>query len=308
MKSTSLPASAATLAGPAWSTLPELVALGAIWGGSFLFMRIAAADFGPLALVEVRLLLGALPLLPFLWHWRRQLRWRHAWQFMVIGAFGAALPFTLFAWAAERAPAGIGAIANSMTVPFAVLTGFLLYRERIGRAQGLALIVGFIGVVVLMSGKMEGEEIAAASLAGVAAALCYGLAANFTRHWLAEVPPMIGVAGTLGCGTLALTPFALASWPTHAVATLSWASAIALGLVCTGFAYVLYFRLIQRVGAARAVTSTYLIPVFGVLWGWWLLAETPTASMLIAATLIIGSVVISQRVRVAQPAVREGPR
>ncbi|MFC5489091.1 DMT family transporter [Dokdonella soli] len=269
--------------------------LGAIWGGSFLFMRVAAADFGPFALVEVRIVLGALILLPFLWRVRERLTRAHWTRFAIVGALNSAIPFSLFAWGAERAPAGIGAIANSLTVLFAALVAFALYRERIGTRRALAMLAGFVGVVVLMSGRTEGDNIAAAALAGTAASLCYGFAANFTKRWFADVPPLAAVAGTLSCAALMLAPFAVATWPVAPVPRASWLSAIALGVLCTGIAYAFFFRLIQRVGAARATTCTYLVPLFGVAWGWLLLGETPTLTMLVAGTLILGSVIVSQR-------------
>lgn len=279
-----------------WTPI-ELVALGAIWGGSFLFMRVAAADFGPFALVEVRIVLGALILLPFLWRARARLT-RALWlRFAIVGALNSAIPFTLFAWGAERAPAGIGAIANSLTVLFTALVALLVYRERIGRVRALAMAAGFAGVVVLMSGKTAGDNVAGAALAGAAASFCYGLAANFTKRWFVDVPPIAAVAGTLGCAALMLLPFAALSWPSTPIPHASWFSAIALGVLCTGIAYAVFFRLIQRVGAARATTCTYLVPVFGVAWGWLLLGETPTLTMLVAGTLILGSVIISQRTR-----------
>lgn len=280
-----------------WLTPLELMALGAIWGGSFLFMRVAAADFGPLALVEVRIVLGATILLPFLWRARAQLT-RTLWlRFAIVGALNSAIPFTLFAWGAERAPAGIGAIANSLTVLFTALVALLVYRERVGRLRALAILVGFFGVVVLASGKTSGEHVAQAALAGTAASFCYGFAANFTKRWFAGVPPIAAVAGTLGCAALMLAPFALHAWPTVPPPRLSWLCALLLGVLCTGVAYAFFFRLIQRVGAARATTCTYLVPLFGVAWGWLLLGETPTATMLVAGTLILGSVIVSQRSR-----------
>jgi drug/metabolite transporter (DMT)-like permease len=273
----------------------ELLALGAIWGGSFLFMRVAAADFGPFALVEVRIVLGALILLPFLWRARARLT-RALWvRFAIVGALNSAIPFTLFAWGAERAPAGIGAIANSLTVLFTALVALLVYHERIGRIRALAMFAGFVGVVVLMRGKTAGDNVAAAALAGTAASFCYGFAANFTKRWFADVSPIAAVAGTLSCAALMLVPFAGATWPDAPIPRASWFSALALGVLCTGIAYAFFFRLIQRVGAARATTCTYLIPLFGVGWGWLLLGETPTVTMLVAGTLILGSVVVSQR-------------
>jgi drug/metabolite transporter (DMT)-like permease len=278
-----------------WRTPLELLLLGAIWGGSFLFMRVAAPTFGPFALVEVRIVLGALILLPFLWRVRALLTMRRVSQFAIVGALNSAIPFTLFAWGAERAPAGVGAIANSLTVLFTALVALLVYRERIGPRRALAMLVGFVGVVVLMSGKVAGSNVFAAALAGTAASFCYGFAANFTKRWFADVPPLAAVAGTLGCAALMLAPFAWAAWPAQTPAAPAWGSAIALGVLCTGIAYAFFFRLIQRVGAARATTCTYLVPLFGVGWGWLLLAETPTLTMLVAGALILGSVIVSQR-------------
>ncbi|HEU4664533.1 MAG TPA: EamA family transporter [Dokdonella sp.] len=278
-----------------WLTPLELVALGAIWGGSFLFMRVAAPEFGPFALVEVRIVLGALILLPFLWQARALLDAKRVAQFAIVGALNSAIPFSLFAWGAERAPAGVGAIANSLTVLFTALVALLVYGERVSLRRALAMVVGFVGVVVLMSGKVAGSDVFSAALAGTAASACYGFAANFTKRWFAGVPPLAAVAGTLGCAALMLAPFALASWPAHSPSSASWGSAIALGVLCTGIAYAFFFRLIQRVGAARATTCTYLVPLFGVFWGWLLLAETPTATMLVAGAMILGSVIVSQR-------------
>src|SRR5690606_10359762 len=150
----------------AWMTPLEITLLGAIWGASFLFMRIAAPQFGAVALVELRLGLGALVLLPFLWRSRAAFP-RALWpKLALIGATNPALPFILFAWAAERAPAGIGAIANAMTVLFTALVAFLFFGEKIGRRRAVALFAGFAGVVVLASGKSAGVSVGWAVVAG----------------------------------------------------------------------------------------------------------------------------------------------
>lgn len=275
----------------------ELVVLGAIWGGSFLFMRVAAGDFGPLALVEVRLALGALVLLPFLWRARAQFPLRLWPKLALIGAINSAVPFLLFAWAAERAPAGIGAIANAMTVLFTALVGVLFFGERIGGRRAVALLVGFGGVVVLASGRTAGASVGLAVAAGAAAAFLYGVGINLVRRHLTGLPPAAVAAATLGSSALLVLPLALASWPRHALAAQSWLSAGLLGVVCTGLAFVMYYRLIARIGASRASTVTYLVPVFGVAWAWMLLGEAPTASMGLAALLILGSVAMSQKAR-----------
>ncbi len=294
------PASVSTTAEPLrrdWVSAAELTLLGAIWGGSFLFMRIAAGDFGPIALVETRLLFGVLILFPFLWRVRGRLRASHWLRFAIVGALNSAIPFVLFAWGAERAPAGIGAISNSMTVLFTILVGFLAFGERIGSARALALIGGFVGVVVLASGRTAGANVELAATAGTLASLCYGVAINLVKRYLLDLPPGAIAAGTLTCSTIFVAPLAWWAWPAMPIPLKSWACAITLGVLCTGFAYALMYRLVQRVGPARASTTTYLIPLFGVAWAWLFLGEEPTATMLIAGVLILGSVILSQRER-----------
>ena len=278
-----------------WQTPLELGLLGAIWGASFLFMRVAAGDFGALALVEMRLALGALILLPFLWRARSAFPARLWPKLALIGAINSAVPFVLFAWAAQRAPAGIGAITNSMAVLFTALVGFLFFGEKIGAQRAVALLAGFVGVVVLASGKAAGASVGWAVAAGVTAAFLYGIGVNLVRRHLVGLPPAAVAAATLGCAALLLLPFAIAQWPTQAIPAHSWWSAGLLGVVCTGLAFVMYYRLIARIGASRAVTVTYLVPLFGVAWAWLLLGEPPTLTMAIAAALILGSVALSQR-------------
>src|ERR1700754_3432343 len=214
-----------------WRTPVELVALGAIWGGSFLFMRVAAKDFGPFPMVATRLLFGSVILLPLLWRARKAVRLSHLWKMLLLGALSAAIPFTLFAWGAERAPAGIGAIANSMTVLFAALVAFAVFGEKIGLRRAIALVVGFVGVVILASGRTAGDNVMGAAIAGTIASLCYGFSLNFTRHWLADLPPVVGVAGTLTCATLMVAPLAIATWPSAPIGLASWLSAASLGVV-----------------------------------------------------------------------------
>lgn len=278
-----------------WITPLEITVLGAIWGASFLFMRVAVPAFGPFALVEMRLALGALVLLPLLWRARAQFPARRWPLLAMIGAINSAVPFVLFAWAAQRAPAGVGAIANAMTVLFTALVGALFFGERIGLARSLTLAMGFAGVVVLASGKIAGMSVGAATLAGAAAALLYGFGINLVRRHLTGLPAGAVAAATLSCSALLVAPLAITHWPQAAVPAQAWMSAVLLGVLCTGIAFVMYYRLIARVGATRASTVTYLVPLFGVTWAWWLLGEPLTLTMGIAGAMILGSVALSQR-------------
>ncbi|SES88075.1 DMT family transporter [Stigmatella erecta] len=278
-----------------WLTPVELGVLGAIWGASFLFMRIAAKDFGALPLVEIRLALGGLVLLPFLWGARKAFPLQLWPKLALIGAINSALPFALFAWAAQRAPAGIAAITNSTAVLFTALVAFVFYGERIGPRRGVALAVGFGGVVVLASGKAAGANIGGAVVAGTTAACLYGIGVNMVKRHLSGLPAGAVASATLSCAAVLTLPFAAVAWPPQPIPVVSWLSAAALGVLCSGIAYVLYYRLIQRIGASRAVTVTYLVPLFGVAWAWLLLGEPLTLTLAIAGTLILGSVALSQQ-------------
>jgi drug/metabolite transporter (DMT)-like permease len=286
---------------PAWKTPLELIVLGAIWGASFLFMRIGAADFGPFALVEIRLGLGAIILFPFLWRERARFTTPLRWRLAGIGAVNSAIPFALFAWGAERAPAGIGAICNAMTVMFTVLVGVAFYGERISWRQAIGMLAGFAGVVVLASGKTSGTGVWLAALAGTTAAMFYGFGVNLIRRHLAGIPAGAVAAATLLGASLLMAPLAIWTWPQQPVPVRSWVAAVLLGILCTGIAFVLYYRLINRIGGPRASMVTYLIPLFAVLWAWLALAEPLTATMAASAALILGGVALSQQPRRAPP-------
>src|SRR5258705_10813411 len=201
---THVPAPAAVAAGAApapnavgvapWRTPLELTLLGAIWGGSFLFMRVAAADFGPLPLVEARLALGALVLLPWLWAARAQFSVALWLRIAGIATLNSVIPFALYAWAAERAPAGIGAISNAMTVMFTALIAFLFYGERIGPWRLVGLVAGFVGVAILASGRTAGASVWPAALAGTHPALLYWIGPHPVRPHLTRFPPPPGAA------------------------------------------------------------------------------------------------------------------
>jgi len=278
-----------------WRAPLELTLLGAIWGGSFLFMRVAAGDFGPLPLVEARLALGGLVLTPFLWRARAHFTPVLCLRILGIAAINSVVPFALFAWGAERAPAGIGAITNAMTVMFTTLVAYFFFGERLTVRRLIGLVAGFAGVAILASGRTEGAGVTQAALAGTAASVCYGIGINLVRRYLTALPSAAVAAANLLAGAVLLSPLALLSWPAQPIPRGSWLSAVLLGVLCTGAAFVLYYRLIARIGASRASTVTYLIPLFGVIWAWLILGEPLTATMALAGALILAGVAISQQ-------------
>jgi drug/metabolite transporter (DMT)-like permease len=290
-------AEAAASTASAWMTPLELLLLGAIWGASFLFQRVSAHDFGSFALVEVRLFLGALVLVPFFWQARAQFTPGLWLRLAGIAVLNSAVPFVLFAWAAQHAQAGIGAIANATTVMFTALVALVFYGEPISARRTVGLIVGFVGVAVLASGKTGGVSVWPAALAGTFASVFYGIGANLIRRQLVGLPPAAVASATLLCSAVIVSPIAVATWPSTPIPALSWLCAVALGVVCTGIAYALYYRLITRVGAPRASTVTYLVPLFAVVWAWIILGEPLTLSMAIASALILGGVALNQQWR-----------
>jgi drug/metabolite transporter (DMT)-like permease len=181
-----------------------------------------------------------------------------------------------------------------MTALCAALMGYLFFHEKLSTRQSIALVTGFTGIIVLASGRMAGMSVGWASIAGAAASLLYGLGAHLARRHLQGLPSAALAAVTLGSGALMAAPFAIVTWPSHAIAMQSWLSAAALGVLCTGIAFVMFYRLIAKIGANRTAIVTYLIPPFGVAWGWLFLDEPVTATMAIACVLILGSVAMSQ--------------
>lgn len=276
----------------------EFTLLGIIWGGSFLLMRIASPEIGSAPLAFIRVACGALVLLPFLWLGRRAIA-PHWWRLGAIGILNSAVPFLLFAWATARAPAGISAIANATTVMLTAVVAFVMFGEKIGLRKGVGLLSGFAGVVVLAGGGAAGMSVTMAALAGVLASLCYAIAANLVRIYLAGLPPIAVAAATLLGATVFLSPLALWHWPEGPISLPAWGAAAVLGFVCTGIAYAFLFRLIGKVGPSRAVMVTYLVPLFGVAWAWLVLDEALTVPMAIAGALILGGVALAQQRRKA---------
>lgn len=268
----------------------DLLVLGAIWGASFLFMRIAAPEFGPLALTGIRVAIAAIFLVALL-TWRGGARRLPslALPLTALGAVNSALPFTLFAYATLYITAGATAVLNASVPLFAAVIAYFWLRDRLSPVAIVGLVVGFGGVVILVWDRIsfgDGGGIWA-PLAGLAGGLSYGIAANYTKKRLHDVSPLVSATGSLVAAAVLLLPLVVIYWPSVSPGLLSWLCVIVLGVVCTAIAYLLYFRLIARVGPAKTVTVTYLVPLFGMLWGLVFLGEKITASMLVACTVIL---------------------
>jgi drug/metabolite transporter (DMT)-like permease len=289
--------------------LADLVVLAALWGASFLFMRVGAAEFGALPLTFVRVAGASVFLLPLLW-WRGQggALARHWRPLAVIGTVNSALPFALFALAALVLGTGLMAIFNATAPLWAALIAWVWLADRPGASRAAGLAIGFAGVFALSVGKADlrpdasGLSPAIGIAACLAATLLYGFGANYTKKAAAAVPPLTVAAGSQFAATLLLAPLAWWAWPAVTPGPRAWAAALLLALLCTGVAYILYFRLIARVGPARAISVTFLIPAFAALWGFAFLGELPTAAMLAGcAVILLGTALATGLLRLPWP-------
>ena len=271
----------------------RLIALAAIWGASFLFIRIAAPAIGPVATADVRMLIAGGALAAYYALTGFDPQWRRWWRYyLLIGVLNSAAPFLLFAYAALELPVGMMAVANATSPMWGALLSTLMLGERLSAGRIGGLLLGIAGVALVTGAQGSGGWLPLAAALG--AAFCYGLTGVVLRRWARETSARGMAGGTLVMGGVLLLPLLLASpppMPSMAVV----ASMLALGLLCGAFAYVLYFRLIADIGATGALTVTYLVPLFGVLWGAAFLGEVPSAQMLAGALVVIAGTVLVLR-------------
>jgi len=271
-----------------------LLLLAAVWGASYLFMRVGAGEFGALAFAGVRAAVAVAVLLPLLArrHGLGMLR-AHWGALALVGLTNSALPFVLFSFAALTLSAGLSAIFSAATPLYAALIGWLWLRDRLTAPRLTGIAIGFLGVVWLAWDKAHvrsgggGADAMWACAACVLATLLYGFSANFAKRRLGAVPPLAAAAGSNLASALVLAWPAVHAWPAQPPSLRAWAALLALGVVGTAFAYALYFRLVASVGAARTVTVSFLIPAFGVLWGALFLGEPFTPQLALGCAIIL---------------------
>ena len=257
-------------------------------------MRLGAAEFGPVALSALRVGLATLVLLPLLFSRGQAAVLRAHWRAIAfVGVVNSALPFVLFSIAALAINAGLSSIFNATAPLWGALIAWFWLGDRLTRARVAGLALGFAGVLWLawdtasFKPGEHGVSAAVAIAACLGATLCYGFAANYTKRQLSGVASLAVATGSQLAATLALALPALWWWPATVPSTTAWASVAGLALLCTAVAYLLYFRLIDRLGAARAITVTFLLPVFGSAWGAIFLGERLTPAMLFGCAVIL---------------------
>lgn len=264
--------------------------LAALWGASFLFMRVAVPEFGVIPLIMVRVTLAALFLLPIVW-WRnrQQAMLDNIQSISLVGLFNSAIPFALIAYSTIYLTAGFASILNAATPMCAAIVAYFWLSQKLSTSAIVGLFIGLVGVLMLVWDKVGLNQGGSgmAIIAGLAAAFCYAIAANYSKTKLAGVNALAVAAGSQVAASIFLLPLAVYYWPQQMPSLTSWLNVIVLAIACTGLAYILYFRLIESAGAANATTVTFLIPVFGLVWGNVFLDELVHLDTIIACAIIL---------------------
>ncbi|MFZ6708517.1 DMT family transporter [Undibacterium sp. TC9W] len=281
--------------------LLRLISLAAIWGASFLFMRVLAPVVGVLWSAEVRVGLAGIALLTLMYVTNRAMNFRTNWKsFLILGTINSALPFALYSYAALSIPAGYSAIVNATSPLWGAVMGAAFLGERLTLRKMAGMAIGVLGVAFLVRlGPVEfNSKLVLAVLACVGATLCYAIVGIYTKKKLTGITPMQMATGSQVGAAFVLMPFLpLAPVQGEITATIAMV-AVALALLCSAVAYLIYFRLMADLGPTKALTVTFLIPLFALLWGYLFLNEHITMNTVIGCA----GVVLATWLVVFQPA------
>nr|MDP2192094.1 EamA family transporter [Rhodoferax sp.] len=280
--------------------LIDFVLLAAIWGSSFLFMRLGTIEFGALPTAGVRVAIASLFLLPLLlWRGQGPQLARHWKKTFFIGLLNSAVPFACFSFALLYISTGLSSILNATVPLFGALVAWVWLKDRPHGMRILGLVIGFVGVALLAWDKATFKADASglttgwAVLACLLACLCYAISASYTKRYLSGLPPLVTATGSQLGATLGLALPTLLLWPQRMPGSTAWLALLAVGVLCTGVAYILYFRLIENVGPARSLTVTFVVPVFAVIYGTLFLNEVVSSWMVLCGAIIVCGTALS---------------
>ena len=268
----------------------RLTILAAIWGGSFVFLRVLSPALGPLLTAELRVLIAWVALAAYFRAVGLSMDWRRFWfHYLVIGIFNAALPFSLFAFAALHVPASYSAIINATSPLFGALFSALWLGERLTVTKSLGFVLAMVGVALVT--RLGIDHVAAMELWAMAAcfgaALCYGFVSVYAKKFAAQANPAAVAAASQLMAGIVLLPLALLAPPPGPITGFIAAHATAFALLCSGVAFLLYFRLIADIGPTKALTVTFLMPMFTMLWAALFLGEGVTLRMMVGCVLVL---------------------
>ncbi len=274
-----------------------LLALAAIWGASFMFIKVAVREFDPLTLVWLRVALAAVILVPVALavvgrEAVAQAR-ASAGRLTALGLMNSALPFALISWAETRIDSGLTAVLQAAAPLFTVMIATRIGDERVTGSRLAGFLVGFVGVSLLVGAHTGGGLVPA--LAVVLAALSYSAAGIFASRQLRDTEPLVVAAGSMIGAAILTAPFGIATLPGSVPGWKEMASVAVLGVVGTGIAYVLYFVMLREAGASRSILVTYLVPPVALAYGVLLLGEPLQVAAVAGLALILGGVALAGR-------------
>ena len=267
----------------------QLIALASLWGSTFLFLRLAAPEFGAVALIFIRTAIAALVLIPIISYQKHWSTMTTHWRgLLFVGLFNNALPYCLFAYIIVSMSSGFASIINAFTPIFAAIIAFIWLKDRLNSAAMVGLLIAFLAALFLVfdTQSIDHQVEFLPIFIGMFATIGYGLASSFNRKYMNHLPSIVVTTGSQIAAALLLAPLAIVFWPESQPSVTAWSSVIALGILCTALALILFYNLLQQVGVTKTVAVTYLVPIFAIFWGWLFLHEAITIFMLLAMLCI----------------------
>ncbi len=272
--------------------LTRLILLAAIWGGSFIFMRVLAPVFGPILTADLRILLAGIVLVTYFSITRFSLNWKTAWkQYLIIGVLNSAIPFSLYSFSAQHIPASYSVILNASSPLFGAICSSIWLSEKLTAKKIIGLLFGTLGVITIA--KIPPTEVTPmfgwAILACLTAALCYALTGTYVKKFCSALRPKAIAGASQLLGGIVLLPLAVKNGSNieFLMTPFLLMNVLGLALLCSAIAYLLYYRLIADIGPTRALTVTFLMPAFGMIWGVLFLGEVVSISMILGTGMII---------------------
>ncbi|TGA98287.1 EamA/RhaT family transporter [Sporolactobacillus shoreae] len=276
--------------------------LGALWGGSFLFMRVASPVLGPFLLIDLRVLIAGLVLLLYAWGIRQLPDYRKKWkQYIVLGAINAAIPFTLIAASELYLTASVSSILNATTPLFALIMARIFLGEGLSLKKVTGILLGIAGVGILVGWGHMGQSVMVllSVLFSLLASLSYGVAGVYIKRRFTGEPSLTLAIGQQLAAGLVLIPFSLpASGRIPFMGTGILTAVLSLAILCTSFAYLLFFYLIKNVGPTKTLSVTLLVSMYGVLWGALFLGERLSLGTFIGLVIILSSITMITEVKI----------
>ena len=266
-----------------------LTFLGAVWGSAFIFIKVAAPEFGAIGLVQARLTIASLVFIPILLRKKYLILLKPAWKHsLVLAITNNAIPFSLFSYGSFGADSNILAILNATTAFNTMIIALLWLGEKVTLKQIFGLVLGFIGVIILVNPESSSTSIISALFCLIGAA-CYSFSTVFIQKYSEKTDKMVLIGWSIIFSCFIMIPFTLLNLPPQIPSTNGLLSATWLGSISTGLAFFGYVYLIEKIGAVKTSTVAYFLPVFGIIWGAVFLNEVITGGIILGcATILIG--------------------